>query len=403
MRYYRILIINQAGEILIPNFEGRPGFTAVPFDTHASTYTSLNSGANPFTQGGSNYAAQKLEIDIALTSMDSSLPGSFIRVWGVGLAEIAQASNLNGQMVYIYAGMSRGLPLANPSQSGLIACGQIFKSFGNWTGVDQTLDIFLTAGGSSPSSSAVTGQPGQTLAPTTNNAPAAIVFQWQAGQPLLSPLVNTLQTAYPQYSVVGAVHDGLVWVGAAATGFFYTLSQLATYLRQKSLSIIGGYAPSTEPGSYPGVSLTLSNNTITVSDGTTQTTPKQIQFVDLIGQPSWVDSFSVMACCVLRADVHVNDYVTLPDNTVGITTAGSNSQYFAPTLGAGVYTSLKTKSIFSGTFQVIEVRHVGDSRAPDAAAWITTLKLILASTPVQTVTDLPVIAKAGPNKYGFSL
>lgn len=404
MRYFRIVIIDRDGSVLVPNVNGQPGFTPQQFSSELSTYTSLNEGMHVYEQGGANPAAQKVEIDIALTSMDSSLPGSFVRVWGIGLAEIGQASDLNGMQVFVYGGMSKGLPLANPAQSGLLASGQIYQAFGNWTGVDQTLDIYLTAGGSAPSSSTVTGQPGQTLVPTSNDAPANIVFQWQPGQPLLTPLVNTLQTAYPTYSIVGAVHEGLVWAGAAATGFYATLGQLATYLRQKSLSIISGYAPATAPTSYPGVSLVLSNNTITVSDGTTQTQPKQIQFIDLVGQPTWVGSFTVMACTVMRGDMDVGDYVTLP-NSVGITTANSNSQYFQPTPGSGPYSSLKTNSIFSGTFQVIELRHVGDSRDPAALGWVTTLKLQLASTNAVIVPSLPNVwtpKGVGNNKYGFS-
>src|SRR5471032_1879608 len=110
MRFYRVVILDAQGSILIPNFNGQPGFTPVPYDPSLSTYTSLNAGASAQTLGGSNYAAQKLEIDIALTSMDSSLPGSFIRIWGISLAEINQASNLVNMQVYIFGGMSRGLP-----------------------------------------------------------------------------------------------------------------------------------------------------------------------------------------------------------------------------------------------------------------------------------------------------
>ncbi|MFM0272392.1 hypothetical protein PQQ59_17520 [Paraburkholderia aspalathi] len=397
MRYYRVIIRTKDGSVLIPNFNGKPGFTPVPYSSDLSTYTSLNAGASTYDIGGANPAALKIEMDIALTPMDGALPTSFIRIWGIGLGEISQASNLANLNIEIYAGMSKGLPLANPAQSGLIARGQIFNSFGNMIGVNQTLDIFVGTLGSSASSNQTTANPNtaSTLpAPTgTFDAPANIVFQWQAGQPLLSPLVNTLQTAYPQYSIVGAVHEGLVWSGAAVTGYYSTLKQFAQYLRQKSLSIIGGYAPASAPGSYPGVGLSLFNNTFIVSDGTTQTTPKQIQFIDLIGQPTWVDSFSVQCACVLRADIHVGDYIALPD-TAGVTTAGSNSQYFNPTPGTGVYDSLKTGSIFSGTFQVTNVRHVGDSRSPDPVAWVTTLDMILASNVVTSVVQtLPVIAK----------
>jgi len=392
----------------VPNVNGQPGFSHQPYNTNLSTYTSLNAGANLYSQGGANPSAQKIEIDIARTWMDGSLAGSFVRIWGIGLGEIKQASNLagngtgNGMKVYIFAGMSKGLPLANPAQAGLLASGQIFSAFGNWVGTNMSLDIYLTAGGSSPSSSAVTGQPGTTLVPTSNDAPSNIVFQWKAGQPLLTPLVNTLQGAYPTYSIFGAVHEGLVWAGATATHFCATLNQFAQYLRQKSLSMIAGYAPATAPGSYPGVSITLDNDTLSIQDGTTQTAPKQIQFVDLVGQPSWIQQFIVQATCVMRADIHVGDYVTLPA-VAGITTVGSTSQYFNPTPGSGAYSSLKNGSVFSGTYQVVQMHHVGDSRGPDATAWVTTLDLQLSSTGGTVVPSLPKIwAAPVTNKYGFS-
>lgn len=402
MRYYSIVIRDKSGNVLIPNFNGQPGFTARPYQTNLSTYSSLNAGANVFQRGSTNPAAQRVEIDIGITAMDSAVPNSFVRVHGVGLAEIGQSANLNGLHVDIYAGMATGLPLANPNQSGLIASGQIVQAYGNWVGVEQTLNIFVGAGGSSPDSSETTGQPGVLLAPTTNNAPANITFQWKAGQPLLTPLINAFQTACPQYSVVGAVHPGLVWSGATSTGFYATLSQFAQFLRQKSLSIIGGYAPSSSSGAYPGVSLVLFNNTITIADGTTQTTPKQIQFIDLVGQPTNSQPLTVQACCVMRADIHCGDYVTLPLEP-GITEASGGSQYYQPTPNNNGYSSQKSGSIFTGTFLVTGVRHVGDSRDPGFTAWVTTLDMKLASPARQVVPVLPTIwsTTVGPNKYGF--
>lgn len=412
MRFYRIVVIDRQGRVLVPNVNGQPGFSHQPYDPSLSTYTSLNSGASAFTVGGNNPGALKIEIDVGVTYMDGPLPNSYVRVWGIGLAEIAQAQALagngsgNGYWCYIYGGMSKGLPLANPAQSGLIASGQIFQCFGNWVGTSQTLDIYLQAGASAPSSSDVTGVPGTTLSPTTNDSPANIVFQWKAGEPLLTPVINTLRTAYPQCSIVGAVHEGLVWAGATATGAYATVGQFAQYLRKASLNLIGGYAPASAPGSYTGVNLTLQNNVFTLSDGTTQTTPKQIQFTDLIGQPSWTGTATVQCACVLRADLHCGNYVTLP-LAQGITSTSSNNQAYVPTPGTGVYSSLKNNSIFSGTFEVIGLHHVGDSRDPSAMAWTTVLNLQLASTgPSAVVPALPVVwspPSGSANKYGFSI
>jgi hypothetical protein len=394
VRYYRIIITDptQNNAVLVPNVNGIPGFSRQPYNSNLSTYTSLNVGASAYDQGGSNPAAQMVEMDMPVTYAHTPGQNAFIKVWGVGLAEIAQASNLNGLNVEIYGGMAKGLPLANPAQSGLLIRGQILQSYGNWIFPEQSLSLYVANLGSSPSSNQVTGKPsttGTVPLPTTNNQPANIVFQWKPGQPLLSPLVSTLQLAFPQYSIVGAVHDGLVWAGAEATGFFATVEQFAQYLNQKSLSIISGYAPAFGPGSYPGVSLTLQNNTITIADGTTQTTPKQIQFVDLVGQPTYSQPYTIQVTCVMRYDINCGDYITMP-LVQGTISSGSNSQYFNPQPG-NTYSSQKSGSAFSGTFMVAAVHHVGNSRGPDAASWVTTLDLLSPTAPQSVVAKYPVL------------
>jgi hypothetical protein len=315
------------------------------------------------------------------------------------LGEISQASDLNGKYFAIYAGMAQGLPLANPNQSGCLFAGQIWQCYGNWIGTDQTLNFYVgvISSLSSGQVTAIPSSPGSTTAVTTVNTPANLTFQWQPGVPLLTPLVQTLQSAFPQYDIIGQVHDGLVWTGAVATGFFQTLKQLADYINQKSLSIISGYAPALYVSStpqYPGVWMSVNNSgQIVIADGTTQTQPRQIQVIDLIGQPTWSQPYTVQCTCVMRGDIECGDYVVLPD-VPGDTTANSSSQYFTPMGNINSYNTLKTGSIFTGTFMVTAVRHVGDSRNPDATSWVTTLDMVLQTTPVQVVPSLPVLAKA---------
>lgn len=405
MRFYKVVIWDKDGLVLVPNYNGQPGFTHVEYNDNLATYTSLNSNMHALERGSTNPAALRVELDIGLTALDGPAPNSVITIHGTSLAEIAQASNLNGLGISVLAGFAAGLPLANPSQSGKVAGGQIIQSYGNRIGIDQSLTIFIGASGSSPDASQTTGKPGTILAPVTNDTPANLTFQWQEGQPLMSPLANTLTTAFPQYNIVGAVNPGLVWSGAASTGYYKTLGQLAQFIRQKSISMIDGYAPNPipGPGTYPGVSLALFDNTITVSDGTTQPPPKQIQFIELVGQPTWSQPFAVQVCCPMRADIRVGDYVLLP-NAPGITTQGSSSQYFNPNPYGGGYADQKSGSIFSGTFQVIAVRHVGDSRDPGFTSWVTTIDMILASTPQYVQDSLPFVYQSSSgNKYGFTI
>lgn len=381
MRYYRLVIQDpKTKEVYIPNYNGVPGFSKVPYNENLSTYTSIKSGMSVSSYGSVNPNAQRITMDVPVTVLH--LPGGnpFIRVWGIGLQEIAQASNLNYATISLYGGMGAGLPLASPGQAGLLAQGSVWQSFGNWVNSDMTLDLYMYAGGSSPSSDQTTGNPNSStsnIAPSTNEQPANIIFQWKAGDSLVTPLVNSLSQAFPQYKIQGSVDTRLVWKGSTATGFWAKLTQFADYINKKSLDIISGYAPntkdSTQSNYYPGVTISLQKNIFTITDGSTITQPKQLSFYDLVGQPTWVQINKVQVTCILRADITVNDYVTLPKG-IGTITSGSGSQFNALNSG-NTYSTLRNNSIFSGTFQVLSVRHVGDNRSNDATGWITVLDL----------------------------
>ena len=416
MRYYKIVISDPAtGEVFVPN--GKAGFKRTPYTTTAASYTSLIPGASVFTVGGTNPAAQMIEVDLPVGFMHLPLQNGFVKIYGVSIAEIAYASNLNGMNIAIYGGMAKGLPLANPNQAALLVSGQVQPAFGNWINNDQTLSFYVSISGSSPSSNQVTGQPNlaasTTPLPATNAAPANLTWQWTAGQTFSQAVVNALQTAFPKYKIQGATLPNLAWTsGQADTGFFASLQQFAQYLSALSQKIIGGFLPNLT--NYPGVSITLQNNTITLGDGSVITTPKQIQFIDLIGQPTWAgQTNTVQATCRMRGDINAGDYVKMP-NTPGLSAIGgsigqgqisqaSMSQYFNVQPGS-TYSSPSSGSIFTGTFQVSQVRHVGNSRQPDALAWLTTLDMYLATDAkdATVVSALPVIYNGNSN-FSYSL
>jgi hypothetical protein len=402
MRFYKIVISDpRTGKVFVPNQGGKPGFSLIPYTTTAASYTSLIPGASVFTVGGTNPAAQQVEVDLPVSFMHLPLQNGFVKIYGVSIAEIAQASNLNGMNVAVYGGMATGLPLANPNQAQKLVEGQIQPAFGNWIDNDQTLSLYVSVSGSSPSSNQVSGQPNLAATtipvPATNAAPANLTWQWSAGQPFSQAVVNALQTAYPKYKIQGATLSNLVWTsGQADTGFFASLQQFAQYLSALSQKIIGGVLP--DVTAYPGVSITLLNNVITLGDGSVITAPKQIEFTDLIGQPTWGASQNVQVTCRMRGDINPGDYVKLP-NTPGLSQIGqgrvsqaSTSQYFNVQPGS-IYSNQSSGSIFTGTFQVSQVRHVGKSRQPDSLAWLTTLDMYLASNiaDATVVQALPVL------------
>lgn len=399
MRYFEIVISdpNSNGYVLVPNVNNVPGFSRMAPGSGVATYSSLRTGYMPSQQGSTNPAAQTVEIDAVVTSLHQPNGNPFFRIWGVSLGEMNYASNLNTMDLKVYGGMAAGLPLANPQQAGLLASGSVLQAFGNWVGNSMYLDIFMVAGGSSVSANQTTGNPpgpNTIPIPVTNSDPANLVLQMKQGQPMLQAITACLQIGFPQYSIQGAIDPALVWVKSVSTAYFDTVRQLAEFVHQKSLSVIGGSAPNRQH--YPGVSISLQNNTFTISDQTTQTAVKNIAYLDLVGQPTWSQPYTVQATVVMRGDLSVGDVVTLPQGPL-TTNFGAGSNYVpTPSLG-DTYTQNKNALSFTGTFYISSIRHVGNSRAPDALSWVTVLELLaLPQTPAITTgaASLPVLYQA---------
>ncbi|WP_321943141.1 hypothetical protein [Paraburkholderia tropica] len=406
MRYFSIRISRPSdGAVYVPNANGTPGFSVQPFTPSTWSYTSLNAGATVTTVGGTNRAAQLIQMDIPVTAAHTPMANAYVKIYGISLAEIAQAADLNGLNVAIYGGFAAGLPLATPAQAGMLCSGQILQAFGNWINTEQSLSIYVQAGGSSGSSAQTTGVPSTTSttpAPTTNDTPANLTFSWTPGQTLLAAITKSLSTAFPQYGISGAISANLVKSGASANGFYSTLQQFAQDMNAKSLSAILGYAPGVN-AVYQGVAISLQNNTFCVQDGSSPTTAKQLQVVDFVGQPTWGQPYRVQATVMMRADLNFGDFVIMPA-LPGVISAGSASQYYnvSPT---NTYATAKSGSIFSGTFQIVGIRHVGDSRNGDGTAWATTLELLQTSASASTASaTLPSLyAPTRGSQYSFYL
>jgi hypothetical protein len=304
VRYYRIEIDNDDGS---------------PF----AVYTS-------FVNGATDPGALHVEIDITTATYATPVGASFVRVWGVPITVISQSADLNGKRIKVFAGMQRGLPLANPAQAGLLTAGRIIQAFGNWVGVNMTLDLILT-----PDTGSTANQKN-------------IVLNWAAGTPLNEALRSTLATAFPDRTIDVQVSSGIVQP-RQETGFWSSLDQFALWLKAKTIGATGL--------DYPGVDIMVTENAVRAYDATSPTVTRDIDFLDLIGQPTWIDFATVQLIVVMRADVSVGEYVRLPRAAV-ITTPQSQSQY-------------RNSAVFQGAFQVRQVRHVGAYRTPDAAAWVT--------------------------------
>lgn len=334
MRYYSIIITDPvSGAIVRPKSLAALNLPA--------TYTS-------FVNGQTLPGALNVELDLSVFDFATPAADSFVRVCGVSLEEVSQANDLNGKNIAVYAGMQKGLPLANPKQAGLIVKGFVFKAFGNWIGPSQTLDLIVQAG-SSPDGLGSAAKPKNLL------------HSWKKGTPLGDAIKNTLSTAFPGYTANVNVSPKLV-LAEDDTGYYADVTQYAQYVQNTSRAIIGG--------GYQGVHVTLTDKAFNVYDGTTQTAPKQIDFLDLIGQPTWIDPLTLQFQCTMRADLSVGDYVKMPPTAVTTTSGGA--------VPSG--STLRASSVFQGTFQVGQVRSVGNYRQPSGASWVTVVNAYSVQT-----------------------
>jgi len=329
-RYYRIEIKNpKTGVIITP-----PGFNGL---LGGASYTS-------FVNGQTLPGAWNVELDIPVVQQAAPQGYANVTIWGISRQEISQASDLNGMNIAVYGGMQKGLPLANPAQAGLLVQGTVFQAYGNWIGTAQTLDLVISPGMTTAASPGGFG----TLAQPKN-----IVLNWKAGTTLSAALKTTLSTAFPGMPSNININAGLVRPNDEVT-FYPTLEQLAQYVRSTSRDII-------KTANYPGVSIApdKAGSSLNVYDSSSGT-PKQIDFIDLIGQPTWLQPRTVSIKTVMRADLTMGQSILLPKAVVTNTAAAATS-------------IANQQPSFQGSYDIISLRHVGNFRQPSADSWVSVI------------------------------
>jgi hypothetical protein len=334
MRYYDIKILRDDGSLYTFKSLGNA------FGGSTSLTSLLPTSPQNPRNGQTNPAALLVELDIAGWNGANPDTNSSVRISGLGLNDLGNASDLNGLAITVQAGMAKGLPLANPAQAGIIAKGLIFQAFGNWIGTSQTLDLVLQSGGTSDDP----------------DAPGNFPFVMAPGTPLGTAIKNTLAIAMPGIPVTVNVSPNLV-LNFTQTGHYATRAAFSSFVNALSRGIIGGT-------SYAGVQITTNGASVVVFDGSAPAQTKAIAFQDLIGQPTWIQPQMISFKTVLRADIIQGDVVTLPQTLFTQSTAGSQRFLANP----------QNSLTFSGQYQVFLVHHYGNSRAPAADAWNTTFQ-----------------------------
>lgn len=364
MRYYDIRMTDPDGALL-----KQFGFAKFGHDT---SYTSYLNGA---TLPG----ALNVEFSIPQAPYATPQQGSWLRIWGVGLDELANCNvlgpsggNNNGDIrlcgITIQGGMKKGLPLAKPEQAGLLTDGSIFRPFGNWQMTDQWIEMILLP--------AVGVNVGQQI-----NLP----FNYPSGTSFEDAIRQSLAAGLPRYTVKINISPSLK-LAHTAQGVYKTLNQFSAMILKLSLDQqFQGIKP-VGGGQYGGVQFRIIGRTITVYDGTSNygansfSNPKKIAFEDIIGQPTWTGPNSINFKCVLRGDINVGDYVTLP-TTLAV-------PYVLSTPGASVPGAPSRNSLtFKGSFVVINVRHVGNAQNSNADSWCTVYNASYVGNPGSLIAN----------------
>lgn len=285
--------------------------------------------------------ALQVDLDISVTTADAPNNGSHVRIWGLGLRAISQTKKYYGKNIEVHGGMARGLPLAKPQQFGLLAKGIITQAYGNWEGVNQTLDLVFAPGGEIPCGAGPNPMP-----PKKN-----IVLDWKKDKKLEEALRSTLRTAFPGMQIEFDLSEQLK-ADQDRPSYHPNLAQLNYELRRITQELVGGH--------YPGVSIELSQGKIKVWDKNQNAT--RIEFSDLIGMPTWIGPQTIQVKVVMRGDLDISKKITLPQTFV------NSSQSGAP-----VGSAIDQQMSFAGDWDIQELRHIGASRAPAGDAWITVI------------------------------
>ena len=352
MRYYdlkiydgvtgRVWAVSQSGDFMLGNSK--------------TSFSSLRA------DGSVNPSALNLELDVPVIPFNTPQGKGTLRVWGVPLLALSHAANLNGALFELRGGMSAGLPLANPDQAGLIVKGQVFQAFGNWQGVNQTLDLVLY--------------------PSAATERLDLAFQWNVGEPLATALRATFAQAFPGFSASIAISENLT-TRTPERGHWTSLAQFAMYINRVTRAI----GQKSMGATYGGVYVTVQGTTIQAFDSGGIPTPivKQLAFQDFIGQPAWIKTNTLNFKCVMRGDLAIGSFVRFP--------TGIASPY-AITTAAAAYPNVpaRSKLVFDGQFWITEVHHFGNFRQADPDSWVTTFNAVSVSAQAPQYIAGPNVA-----------
>lgn len=323
MRYYRLEIINpKTGK---PPVYGS-GNPIGPFDTSRTPGCGLH-----------------VEFDVEVVGLDVVNSGTMLTIYGLPIDMLKQSVSLQGCQVRMFAGFSRGLPLANPDQQGEIIYGEIYLAYANWIGTNQTLNLVINP----------------TPRKKEDGSPFSINGKGEAGEKVGDVIARALKEAFPKKLIECQVSDSLVLPERWAASY-QDVGSLAMVVRNASIAMM-------RDEKYSGIAISILSDRIRIYDNASAKwgEPKTIHAHELSGQPTWIAPFTVSFKCPMRGDIRCGDVVKLPEGLY----SGAASIVMANTTAPAVMT--RNSTTFTGKFLVKSVRHIGAYLTADGDAWVT--------------------------------
>ncbi|EFH8989887.1 hypothetical protein P8I14_004423 [Escherichia coli] len=323
MRYYRLEIINPKTGKPPVDCNGKP---IGPFDTSKTPGCGLH-----------------IEFDVQVTGLDVVNSGTMLAIYGLPLDMLKQSVNLQGCIVRMRGGFSEGLPLANPKQQGEIIYGEVYLAYANWIGTNQTLNLVINP----------------TLRKKEDGSPFSIEGKGEAGEKVGDVIARALKEAFPKKKIECLVNDSLVLPERWAASY-KNIGSLAMVVKNASIAMM-------RDAKYSGIAISILSDRIRIYDNVSAKwgEPKTIHAHELVGQPTWIEPFTVSFKCPMRGDIRCGDVVKLPEGLY----SGAASIVMANTMAPSVIS--KNSTTFTGKFMVKSVRHIGSYLTADGDAWVT--------------------------------
>ena len=317
--------------------------------------------------GNFNPGALEVEFEVANAWGHTLAAQTHLRIHNPTLDMVRNAKNYNNAVCEIQAGFKSGLPLANPSQAGIIGLGRVQNTFANWVGTDLVLDFLIW-----PSSDF--GSPDLIFSANTGTGSAvAYNFNWNKGS-----LLEAIQQTFQQYGmkVTGALSEKLNSPppGGVQT-WLSNYQSYAEFVRSLSISLIdppsyavSGTGTNTSASgqgqfqTYLGAQMFWVPNSkqILVYDGTTKSGVIDLKYEEFIGQPTWLSvAGHLQSVHPMRSDVGLGFQVQYPKSLP----TQANAAQFA------VRDQINSPS--SGALYIQQVRHVGRFRDTSPTGWVT--------------------------------